>query len=353
MMNLLNFDNVLKSIPANILISRTDSIGDVVLVLPLAKYLKEFFPTIKLGFLGRNYTKPVIDACENIDEFIELHDFLNKEVKICGQKPQCILHLKPDKIVAEHAKKIKIPLRVGTRNRPYHWNTCNKLIALSRKNSYQHEAILNLKFLSAFGIKKTFSLREIGDSYGLTKVKRLEPSFKELIDKSKFNLIIHPKSRGNAREWPLSNFTHLIHSLDKDQYKIFISGTEKEGEIIKDFLSRVKDETVDITGKMELSQFISFINACDGLIANSTGPIHLAAALGKHAFGIYPPMWPINAIRWGPLGKNVHVFVIDKKCNDCRKTVTECECIKQIEPLLIKEELDKTVRKKTYKLPVE
>ena len=44
-----------------IAISRTDSIGDVVLTLPVCVWLKKKFPDIKIIFFGSTYTKPVIE----------------------------------------------------------------------------------------------------------------------------------------------------------------------------------------------------------------------------------------------------------------------------------------------------
>ncbi|RYG01290.1 MAG: glycosyl transferase family 9, partial [Chitinophagaceae bacterium] len=43
-------------IPENIIISRTDSIGDVVLTLPMAKIIKQQFPDCRIAFLGKEYT---------------------------------------------------------------------------------------------------------------------------------------------------------------------------------------------------------------------------------------------------------------------------------------------------------
>ena len=57
--------------PKKIVISRTDSIGDVVLTLPLAGILRERFPTAKIIFLGNTYTKPIIQCCEDVDEIWE------------------------------------------------------------------------------------------------------------------------------------------------------------------------------------------------------------------------------------------------------------------------------------------
>jgi len=86
----------LKLTPANIIISRTDSIGDVVLTLPLAAVLKQHFPQAKIAFIGRAYTRPVIEACKYVDAFIDKEDFLQGPVTVCGQTPDTILHVLPD-----------------------------------------------------------------------------------------------------------------------------------------------------------------------------------------------------------------------------------------------------------------
>ena len=314
----------------NIIISRTDSIGDVVLTLPMAKIIKDKFPDIKIAFLGKNYTKSVVECCEYVDEFIELDDFLNNEVEVCGEKPQTIIHVFPVSKIAKRAKAINIPVRIGTTNRLYHWFTCNKLIKLSRKNSDLHEAQLNLKLLSALGIEEDFSKVEIGKSLGFTKTEPLNKDFKKYIHPHKYNLILHPKSQGSAREWGLENFIDLVKLLDKQKINILVSGTEKERKLLNDFFDVCEKDVTDITGVMNLNQFISFINNCDGLVANSTGPLHIAAALGKNAFGIYPPIRPMHPGRWAPLGEKTHIFVMDKDCNNCRKQAESCVCIKQI-----------------------
>jgi heptosyltransferase III len=325
----------------NIIISRTDSIGDVVLTLPIAKILKEAFPEIKIAFLGREYTKPVILACKYVDEFIDLKDFLKNEIQICNEKPEAILHVFPVAAIAKKAKQLRIPLRIGTTNRIYHWLTCNKLVRVSRKKSELHEAQLNLQLLQPFGINKIFSLKEIATTFGLEKTVPLKPEFLGLLNPKKFNLILHPQSQGSAREWGIENFMTLIQSLDLKRYNIFISGTKKEHELLQPLLAAVGESITDISGKMDLSQFISFINQCDGLVANSTGPLHIAAALNKYAFGIYASMRPIHPGRWAPLGRKAKVFVLNKECNDCRDNENACDCIKEVPPEWISKALDK------------
>jgi ADP-heptose:LPS heptosyltransferase len=93
-----------------------------------------------------------------------------------------------------------------------------------------------------------------------------------------------------------------------------------------------------MTGKLTLKQLIGFIQAADGLIAASTGPLHIAAAMGKIALGIYPPIRPMHPGRWAPVGPKSAYLVENKTCSKCRKT-NRCECMESIQPVAVKNKL--------------
>ena len=328
----------------NIIISRTDSIGDVVLTLPVAAVLKKHFPGITVGFMGKAYTKAVIDACRYVDAFIDVNDFINQPVSINGQPPEAILHLFPDAAVAKRAKELQIPVRIGTAHRLYHWFTCNKLVFFSRRRSSLHEAQLNLKILHPLGIYDRLSPEALGNLYGLDKLQPLPAAMVPLLQPHKYNVILHPKSRGSAREWGLDHFITLIQLLDPNRYAIFISGTAEDRTSLQPLFDAVGNRVTDITGRMNLDEFIAFIAQCQGLVANSTGPLHIAAALGKDAYGIYPPMRPIHPGRWAPLGAKAKVFVTNKKCSDCRQPGVPCKCILEISAVQLKEAIDQAMK---------
>lgn len=326
--------------PDVICISRTDSIGDVILTLPVAAVLKRSFPGVRIIFLGREYTRPVVNACVHVDEFLEVNDFYKNGFAAVTKRPDCFLHVFPVKKIAQKAKQLGVPLRIGTAGRWYHWFTCNKRVKFSRRKSDLHEVQLNLKLLQPFQIKTDYSLQEMASFIGLEKTEQLKPEFAVLLKKDKYKLILHPRSQGSAREWSQQHFAELVNRLCTEKFQIFISGTAADKVSLQPLLDAVKGKVTDITGTMSLSQFIVFIQQCDGLVANSTGPLHIAAALGNDALGIYPPMRPIHPGRWAPLGPKAKVFVLDKECSDCRKGGS-CHCINAIQPEAISEELFK------------
>lgn len=314
--------------PRSILISRTDSIGDVILTLPIATLLKQQFPDARIGFLGKKYTQAVIACCSAVDEFVDCDDFIAG--KPDGINWETIIHVFPRKDIAWKALKLRIPHRIGTSSRPYHWFTCNHLIQLNRKNSDLHEAQLNTFLLRPLGIDAVISKETLGTSYSLDRLVPLDSKFSKLLEPGKRHIILHPKSQGSAREWGLENFISLARQLPAETFQVFISGTQAECSLMEPLFQALGSSVVDITGKMSLGEFISFISRCDALVAASTGPLHIAAALGKLAIGLYPSIRPMHAGRWGPLGPQAVALALDQDCVTCRKAPSSCSCIRII-----------------------
>lgn len=330
-----------------ILISRTDNIGDVILTFPMIGLLKRKYPEAQIYFLGKTYTKHLIKLNKNIRGFLNYDELVAKteEKQIAYLKSfgfDVVIHVFPRKDIAKICKKARIRKRIGTAHRIYHWFTCNKLVFFSRKRSNLHEAQLNIKLLKPFKIKIP-PLNEIHLYYDLKKPsldddKKIVDYYYEkinidnFIDPNRINLIIHPKSKGSAIEWGLNNFAELLELLPENKYKIFMTGTKAEGELLKDFSQLYKDKITDVTGIFDLEQLIYFISITDGLIAASTGPLHIAAALGKFTVGIFSPTRPIFPKRWAPLGRNAK-YVVNTNC----KPTKGDDCVTSIEAKKVRE----------------
>jgi len=354
-----------------VLLSRTDSIGDVVLTLPLAGVLKQYLPQTTLIFLGKTYTRPVIEACRFVDEFVDWDEvsvlpYREQVAAFRALQADAIIHVFMTGKIALLADAADIPVKIGSAHRLFGWLTCNRLVWFTRRHSDLHEAQLNLKLLRPLGLEVNLERERIPEFYGLqgdaryemgdaryemgdarwemrdTRYAKSEQPIANSEIAFRFRLILHPKSKGSAREWGLENFSRLIELLPKEQYDIFITGTREEGMQMKEFLERHRGEVTDMTGKMDLSELMEFIQSCDGMVAASTGPLHLAAAFGKVAIGLYAPMHPIHPARWAPLGEKASCLVLDKTCNDCRKSF-DCHCIREINP----EQVAEAIRKET------
>ncbi|UKN00671.1 glycosyltransferase family 9 protein [Paracrocinitomix mangrovi] len=299
-----------------IVISRTDSIGDVVLTLPLAGILKKKYPEATIVMLIKSYTRSIVACSEYVDEIwewdvIERWSY-NDQIKwLVAHNVDCFIHVFPRKELARLAKKAEVPIRIGTSHRSYHILTCNKRVNFTRKRSDLHEAQLNTKLLEPLGIKKEYSLKELASFLGFTKIPDLPKHFKDLLNLDKQKVIFHPKSQGSAREWPLEQYMSLATQLDADKFQIFFTGTKNESEEFSHLIPK-QDNIVDLSGQMSLEELVAFISHVDHLVAASTGPLHISAACGVHAIGLYTDMRPIHPGRWQPIGNEVTIIVSEK-----------------------------------------
>ncbi len=316
----------------HIILSRPDSIGDVMLTLPLAGLLKAHSPGVRITFLGRDYTRPVLECCEHIDHIITLEELQAGDAPgaLHALKADALVHVFPKKEVARWAKQARIPMRVGTTNRWWHWFTCTDRVAFSRKKSELHEAQLNMKLLAPFAIDAVPTLDKLARFSGFS-APLLTGASRSWIVQERSTVILHPGSKGSAAEWGLDNFAALIRLLNDGPYTTIVTGTPAEAEHYRAALPFDHPHTIDAGGKLTLNELISLIGASHALVAASTGPLHIAAAAGIRAIGLYSPRRPIHPGRWAPIGRDAHALVNDPACERCASG-RPCECIERISP---------------------
>lgn len=312
----------------SIIISRTDNLGDVILTLPLAGFLKQEIPDVKISFIGKPYTRPLIENSKFVDTFLDREKVLKDGF---STEYDAIIFIFPDKELVKKAKQDRIPMRIGTSHRIFHLWYCNKLVNFSRKKSDLHESQLNFKLLQPLELPTKIDLSKMSNWYGL-EAPPLHQEFQKLLSPNHFKLIIHPKSKGSAREWSMEKYFQLAKNLSPDKFQIFITGTEAEGKLIHQEKPEIFDleQVQDLTGKMTLSELVAFIGQIDGLLACSTGPLHIASALGKFALGLYPSIRPMHPGRWKPVGRKAQHITFKEDCSDCKGMLT-CKCIESIE----------------------
>ncbi len=313
-----------------IIISRTDSIGDVMLTLPICVWLREHYPEAELIFLGRTYTESVVSCFTSIDRFLNWDELQNLPLsaKMSSMNADCIIHVFPRREIAVLAKKAKIPLRIGTAHRTFHFLNCNSRVNFSRKKSILHEAQLNFELLRPLGLQSIPSLNDLQNQASNFVVPKVNmPTFLKDINWDKA-IVLHPKSQGSALEWPLENYVDLANLLVADGYAVLLTGTEKEGELFR-HLFQLGDSLIDSTGKLKLNELIFVLSNVKALVACSTGPLHISAMLNKKSVGLFSMRKPIHPGRWKPLGMNSISLVFDEKCPTCAKGVI-CQCLRKI-----------------------
>ncbi|MYM35774.1 glycosyl transferase family 9 [Duganella sp. FT94W] len=319
--------------PRRILITRTDNIGDVVLTLPLAGYLKQLYPQAEIVFLCRLYAAAVVAQCRHVDRVLTVEE-LGKDVAASLRQTGCdtVLFAFPRRELAYAARRAGIGRRVGSARRLYHWLTCNRLVNFSSPLKRLHEAQLSFKLLLPLGVDYEPPLGEIWKLYGLNTPRH--PAADAVLAGPQFKLILHPKSNGNGREWPLAHYTELARMLADDPgVRVLVTGSPSEGQLLAEQAPELLalPNVENLCGKLDLAAFTALIGGCDGLVASGTGPLHLAAALGRPVVGLFPPLKPIDPARWAALGERATNLVRPQGCGNCADPA-QCGCMLAITP---------------------
>lgn len=324
--------------PTHILINQIKNIGDVILALPLFGLIKHHFPKCKLTLLGLDYTQAVSEIAQDIDthfSYNQLRKLSDKEAikMVKSHQFSHVIHLANNKWVARICAKSKIPCRLGTSQRWYHWLYCNYTINQGRRNSRLHETELNVDFLQELGVKPLREKRKLFPFIHLTpKVQNLPADVKVMLARKRFKLILHPGSNGHGREWPRAHYLQLVRLLNTGAIDIYLTGSQAEAKRFAGLIDACP-EAFNMMGRLTLDQFLFFINQCDGLVASGTGPVHIAAALNKPTLGLFPPRKGISPRRWSPPGLLAETLMHKKSspCLSCRNSIG-CLCMEKIQP---------------------
>lgn len=325
-----------------VVIAKTTHLGDLVISLPMAAALKQRDPHCTVIFLANPKTADVARCCPDIDEVYgepdspeALRDLLvSLDVDI-------FIQVNSSRSIAKAAHAAGIPVRIGTFFRFYNWRRCTHLVAQSRALSGFNKRLLDLQLLLPLGIK-------IDDLQAVLKLYQFAPLpagadppaiHPEHFARGRHTIILSPATiTAQSHRWPLESYTQLIRSMDPTKFHWFICGVPGDRESLQPLLEQHAGDAnvTDLVGKLTLTQFVRFITRCDGMVAGSTGSLHLAAALGIHTLGLFQSR-QTDIRRWHPLGRSTAIIHSNVRCLGERKAGAgkprlPCPCIVAIEP---------------------
>lgn len=324
-----------------ILLVRTDRLGDVILTLPVLPVLRRCFPDAHISMLLRRYTGEIIEGNTYVDELLWYDDdsclvpFEEMRRTLRAQKFDVVIVGYPTLRLAWLMFRARIPLRVGTGYRYYSF-LFNKRVFEHRKDAKRHEVEYNLNLLKELGC-----VPDSTPEFRLDIPDEVHARVREIlvsvgIDPGKEIVIVHPGSGGSAREWQAANFGVLgLRLAEKRGSQIVVTGAAHEALQVADVLRASHGRAASLAGKLSLKELAALIQSAQLFVSNSTGPLHVASALGVPVIGLYPQHTPMSARRWGPYTDKKAVFTPQKPldCTDCSgKRGEPCACMESITP---------------------
>ncbi|HEX7746391.1 MAG TPA: glycosyltransferase family 9 protein [Micromonosporaceae bacterium] len=104
---------------------------------------------------------------------------------------------------------------------------------------------------------------------------------------------LHPGATDTRRRWPPERFAAVADQLVADGYEVVVTGTPAERELVERVEAAARVPVRRLVGALSLGGLGGLYAECAVVIANDTGPIHLAAAVGTPTVGIF---WVGNLI---------------------------------------------------------
>jgi ADP-heptose:LPS heptosyltransferase len=282
-----------------IIVSRTDRIGDVVLSIPVFASLKRCFSNSETFALVRNYTSDVALSSPHVDNVIPYEpgeSILTTYRKLKAIDADAVVVLFPRFKIAAASFFAKVPIRIGTAYRWYSF-LFNKKIHEHRKDSVKNEAEYNLTLIEALGCNE-----KVLDA-ALSVDEEASKTIDCFLSKnclSKF-VVVHPGSGGSAFEWDTGNFREVVKRVtSSSNSNVVVTGTESENFLCKKICEGLGN-AINTAGRFSILEFIALVSKAELFISNSTGPLHIAAAVHTPVIGIYPNNKPMTPVRWAPL----------------------------------------------------
>jgi len=299
----------------NIIVSRTDKIGDLVLSIPSFFMIKKMYPNSKLTVLVRNYNFDVVKNLSYIDEVIQIDDYNEEslENKIKDIKAEIFVALYSNKMVAKLARASKAKWRVGPFSKIESFFSYNKGLWQKRSKSIKNEADYNLDLVKSIDSKLYEEKFEINTKIIYDKGhEKTAKDWLKLNNIDKF-ILVHPFSGGSAKNITDSQYSELIENILKDNkdYSVVISSSFQDKERAEKIKKSLEFENVYVfANEGSLLNLAAIIDRCELFIGTSTGPTHIAGALEKKIIGIYPIKKTQSPLRWGVYGNKDVTYIL-------------------------------------------
>jgi len=294
-----------------ILVTRTDRLGDLVLSLPAMAMLKSAQPTWDVQAVVAPGSIPLVENEPYLSRAWTWHDDLTSDEKTAmvealrAEKFEAAVMLYYDTSLARMLGKAGIKKRYGPLSKWSSWFLLNRGVRQNRSAGGQHEAHFNLelsrRLLDTAG-SQPYSWA--GPQLHLSLIQQQAvTAFRTRYQCQKDRVVfVHPGSGGSALDWEPARFASVANALARlPDCRVFVTGAGPDAETVGRVKQDLAPEVTVLLNEFELRDFLPALAAGDLFIGPSTGPLHMASALGVPTLGLFPLAPTMHPNRWGPL----------------------------------------------------
>jgi lipopolysaccharide heptosyltransferase I len=303
--------------PERILIIKPSAIGDVVHALPVLALLRRRWPQAHISWLLTPGCAGLLERHPMLDEVI-LFDrgyygrgwrdpvsalrLLGFTTRLRRRQFDLVIDLQGLFRSGYLAWQTRAPLRIGFRNaRELSPLFYTHRVAIDTPE--QHAVERYLKIVAALGC----ATDRVEFPFALDDDDRSDVA--AMLPQGRPYAVLLPGTNWMTKRWPVERFAALVTPLrERFGLETVVAGGASDQALGQQIGG------INLAGKTSLRQLVALLERAAVVIANDSGPMHIAAALGRPLVTLYGPT---NPIRTGPFGRPESVLRLDMPCSPC------------------------------------
>lgn len=303
-----------------IVVLRANGIGDFVVAVPALEALRAAYPGARITYLGRAWHAELLEARPGPWD----------EVDVVPPYPNLIGggdvdESRIDAFFERHrAEKYDLALQLhggGANSNPFVQRLGARVTAgprdthfdapmLDRSITYAYHQHEVLRFLEVVGLvgapPVTVEPRIALTAADVRHADAVLPTAAQPL------VALHPGATDPRRRWPAASFAALATALAERGCRVAVVGHGPDDASSGAEIAATSP-ALDLVGALDMKAMVGVLARARLVVANDSGPRHLAAALGTPTVGVY---WAGNVINAGPLLRARHRVSVSF-CNAC------------------------------------
>ncbi len=285
-----------------ILVISLSNIGDIILTFPVVDILKEEFPQARLSIVIGPKGKTLFNQNPNIDKVYIYVKRQRVKTTIAW-----LIELRKEHFdLVIDLRNTAIPFLIGA-----HYRTppfAPKANTMHMKVKHLNRLKTVIDFPSGSFKRYALYIPEEDKSY-------IDRMFKNIIGTQKY-VVISPGAANHNKHWREEGFAQIADRLvEVFSAKIVFVGDQNDREIAERIKLKMKFESLNLCGRISLTQLAYLVQGCSLIITNDSAPMHMASYLDVPVVAIFGPSDPN---KFGPWSSKSFVVKNKIDCPACQ-----------------------------------
>lgn len=335
-----------------ILVIRLSSLGDLVLIMPMLRLLREGLPHAEIHLLCK----------ERYAELFEGNPFLDRLITVRRGDIRGLLELRSelaresyDTLIDAHnviRSNVLFHSLHAPRKLQIHKNEMKKLLLIRGKiNLYRRITTQVERYLEIIRRMRLDASEKL-DRLCIRPetAARAETELARSVHAGEETIAFAPGAHWGTKMWPKEYFSELISLVSARGLRPVLIGGAEDAALDADLARAAGPAALDLTGKLSIMESAAVLARSAALVTNDSAPLHLAEAVGTPVIAFFGPT--VKEFGYFPRLETSRVLETPLGCRPCsRNGARPCpygtkECLTAITPASAYEALSKVLAKR-------